>query len=109
RLRLWQAVARNARSRRPGRCGTRMHFRRYGVMEKRETPADFAAQPLWSMARGISPLVGTAIHDGHLVHDGLASRMALSAKERLREEDPFTARFIQDMSNRIVVHRSRFE
>lgn len=61
------------------------------------------------MARGISPLVGTAIHDGHLVHDGLASRMALSAKERLREEDPFTARFIQDMSNRIVVHRSRFE
>lgn len=35
--------------------------------------------------------------------------MALDAAGRLREEDPFTAHFIADMANRIVVHRSRFE
>lgn len=72
-------------------------------------PAEFAAQPLWSMTRGISPLVGTAIHDGHLLQDDFAALMALSAEERLREEDPFTAAFIRDLDNRVVVHRSRFE
>lgn len=78
-------------------------------MERKETPADFAAEPLWSMARGLSPLVGTAIHDGHLLHEDVAALMTLSADGRLREEDPFTAAFIQDLGNRVVVHRSRFE
>lgn len=35
--------------------------------------------------------------------------MALDEAGRLREEDPFTAQFIADMANRMVVHRSRFE
>ncbi len=35
--------------------------------------------------------------------------MAIDDAGRLREEDPFTARFIDDIHNRIVVHRSRFE
>lgn len=35
--------------------------------------------------------------------------MALDAPGRLREEDPFTASFLADIPNRIVVHRSRFE
>jgi hypothetical protein len=35
--------------------------------------------------------------------------MALDEAGRLREEDPFTAHFIGDIPNRIVVHRSRFE
>ena len=35
--------------------------------------------------------------------------MALDGAGRLREEDPFTARFIEGMGNRVVVHRSRFE
>lgn len=78
-------------------------------MEKQEMPADSAAQPLWSMARGVSPLVGTAIHDGHLLRDDLAKLTALNAGDRLREEDPFTAAFIRDLANRVVVHRSRFE
>lgn len=78
-------------------------------METRETSADLVAQPLWSMTRGLSPLVGTAIHDGHLLHEDVAALMALSPDDRLREEDPFTSAFIQDLGNRVVVHRSRFE
>lgn len=35
--------------------------------------------------------------------------MALNGSDRLREEDPFTAQFIADIPNRVVVHRSRFE
>ncbi|WP_244477572.1 MULTISPECIES: N-formylglutamate amidohydrolase [unclassified Rhizobium] len=61
------------------------------------------------MTRAVSPLVGTAIHDGHNLHGDIAKLMALNAEERLREEDPFTAAFIQDLGNRVVVHRSRFE
>ncbi|MBF0678837.1 MAG: N-formylglutamate amidohydrolase [Devosia sp.] len=73
-----------------------------------------AAQPhrnqaLWTLTRGRSPLIGTAIHDGHIVSDDLLARMALDEPGRLREEDPFTARFIADIDNRISVHRSRFE
>lgn len=78
-------------------------------MKKREMLADFVAQPSWFIARGISPLIATAIHDGHLLHDDVAALMALTADERLREEDPFTSAFIQDVDNRVVVHRSRFE
>lgn len=66
-------------------------------------------EALWSIARAQSPLIGTAIHDGHLLREDLAARMKLGAAGRLREEDPFTAAFIADLGNRVVVHRSRFE
>ncbi len=66
-------------------------------------------EALWSLARAHSPLIGTAIHDGHLLRGDLAARMKLDAAGRLREEDPFTAAFICDLGNRLVVHRSRFE
>lgn len=78
-------------------------------MKKREILANIIAQPNWFIARGISPLIATAIHDGHLLHDDVAALMALTDDERLREEDPFTSAFIQDVGNRVVVHRSRFE
>lgn len=68
-----------------------------------------AGDPLWSVERGFSPLVGTAIHDGHHVRRGLEERFALSPDERRREEDPFTEYFIRDVPNRVVFHRSRFE
>ena len=71
--------------------------------------ADLRAEALWSVARGHSPLVGTAIHDGHLVRADIAALMAISSDGRLREEDPFTAMTIEDIANRVVVHRSRFE
>lgn len=64
---------------------------------------------LWSLTRGHSPVVGTAIHDGHAVRDELLPLMALSEDERLYEEDPFTADMISGLTNRIAFHRSRFE
>lgn len=63
----------------------------------------------WSVERGLSAIVGTAIHDGHATRDDVLPLMALSAEERLREEDPFTAEMIAGLVNQIVVHHSRFE
>jgi hypothetical protein len=63
----------------------------------------------WSAHRGASPVVGTAIHNGHHIRSDLQDFLALSDGERLREEDPFTEFFIRDLPNRIVFHRSRFE
>lgn len=80
-----------------------------GGMEERTRTANLREDALWSVARGRSPLVGTAIHDGHLLREDLDGLMALTAEGRLREEDPFTAMTIEDLANRVVVHRSRFE
>jgi N-formylglutamate amidohydrolase len=63
----------------------------------------------WTVHRGASPVLATAIHDGHLVRPELEARLALTAAERLREEDPFTGSLIRDFPNRIACHRSRFE
>jgi hypothetical protein len=72
--------------------------------------SEFAGDHVWWMtSRGPSPVVGTAIHNGHAVRQDLLSKMALADGERLREEDPFTAETIRDLSNRIVFQRSRFE
>lgn len=86
-----------------------MRLRRYGGMEKRPRMTDLREDALWSVVRGRSPLVGTAIHDGHLLRKDLADLVALTPEGRLREEDPFTAMIIEDLANRVVVHRSRFE
>lgn len=71
--------------------------------------AALEADALWSVERGFSPLVGTAIHNGHHVRPDLAGHYALPEEGRLREEDPYTEYFIRDLPNRIVFHRSRFE
>ncbi len=63
----------------------------------------------WTIHRGASPIIGTAIHDGHHVRDDVVSKMTVAEDERLREEDPFTAMMIGDLRNQIIVHRSRFE
>jgi N-formylglutamate amidohydrolase len=63
----------------------------------------------WSVAFGNSPVIGTAIHDGHEVRPELMPFMGLSDDERLREEDPFTGETVDGLTSRIVVHRSRFE
>lgn len=63
----------------------------------------------WTVHRGCSPVLATAIHNGHAVRAELEELMAISAKERLREEDPFTEFVTRDVANRIAVHRSRFE
>lgn len=63
----------------------------------------------WSIDFGQSPVVGTAIHDGHFIRSDIAGLMTLSPEQRLREEDPFTGEMIAGLTNRIVVHHSRFE
>jgi N-formylglutamate amidohydrolase len=62
----------------------------------------------WTMQSGGSPVVGTAIHDGHALPPGFAAGMAIAPDGRRREEDPYTEFFIRDLPNRIVVHQSRF-
>jgi len=78
-----------------------------------ETSVDFSKSPdqneLWTLRVAASPLVGTAIHDGHSVWPHLLQTMAIDEAGRLREEDPFTAEFVQDIPTSIVVRRSRFE
>jgi len=68
-----------------------------------------AETDLWSVHRADSPLIGTAIHNGHHVRPELVKAMALDEAGRLREEDPFTEYTIRDVPNRVVFHRSRFE
>lgn len=63
----------------------------------------------WSVQRGASPIIATAIHNGHNIRADLLPLMALSDAERLREEDPFTEFALRDVRNRIVFHLSRFE
>jgi len=63
----------------------------------------------WTVNRGFSPILGTAIHNGHKVRGEVEALMALPGSDRLREEDPFTDYVIRDLSNRIIFHRSRFE
>jgi N-formylglutamate amidohydrolase len=63
----------------------------------------------WTVNRGSSPIVGTAIHNGHNIRRDVEALMALPRNDRLREEDPFTEFVIRDIPNRIICHRSRFE
>jgi hypothetical protein len=62
----------------------------------------------WTVHRGASSVLGTAIHNGHEVDPALEDQMALPEQDRLREEDPFTEFIIRDLPNRIAFHRSRF-
>ncbi|MDH3456219.1 MAG: N-formylglutamate amidohydrolase [Gemmatimonadota bacterium] len=64
---------------------------------------------LWQVTEGDGPLVALAIHDGHSVRSEVAARLALDDDARLREEDPYTARWTALAPTRIVVSRSRFE
>lgn len=63
----------------------------------------------YTFIRGSSPLVATAIHEGHKTRQELRSLFNLSDEERLREEDPFTAQWVNFTDNRVIVHHSRFE
>ena len=63
----------------------------------------------WTVTRGASPIVASAIHDGHGLRPEVAAAMALDDGDRLREEDPFTGQAVVGVDNHIIVHRSRFE
>ena len=63
----------------------------------------------YTLVKGFSSIVSTAIHDGHSTREELKYLFNLSEEERRREEDPFTARWLNASDNKIIVHRSRFE
>jgi N-formylglutamate amidohydrolase len=63
----------------------------------------------WTIERGSSPIIATAIHAGHGVRPDALAWMAIDEPTRLREEDPYTDRLATIADSRIVVHRSRFE
>ena len=63
----------------------------------------------FTFIKGDTPLVITAIHDGHLVRDELRDLFSIDEAGRLREEDPFTGTWANIWDNRILVHQSRFE
>ena len=65
--------------------------------------------PDWRIARGDDAIVATAIHAGHELRPEVAALMKLSDDDRLREEDPFTDRWVGVAKNSIIVDKSRFE
>lgn len=66
-------------------------------------------EQIWQLVRGNSPLVATAIHDGHRLRSDVGAIMALTDEERLREEDPFTAIWTSVANNQLVGTHSRFQ
>lgn len=52
---------------------------------------------------------GVAMHAGHLVRSSLDSIMLATEKDRFREEDPYTERFIKKFPIQIIGRDSRFE
>jgi len=63
----------------------------------------------WHLVAGTGPIIATAIHDGHEVREEVEALLAIDAKARLREEDPYTREWATIASTHIVVRRSRFE
>jgi N-formylglutamate amidohydrolase len=64
---------------------------------------------VWKLEKGDSPLIATAIHDGHDLRPEIAECLKLSERDRLREEDPYTSIWVDVADTRIVALRSRFE
>lgn len=64
---------------------------------------------LWLEHEGEGPLFATAIHAGHTLRGELLPFLALDELTRLREEDPFTDRWVKVVPGWIVANRSRFE
>jgi N-formylglutamate amidohydrolase len=75
-----------------------------GPIDGHSTPT-----PPWTIERGHDPVLATAIHAGYRLREEVATVFRLPEHDRLREEDPFTDRWVGVAANSIVVHRSRFE
>lgn len=63
----------------------------------------------FEIRQGRSPVIAAAIHAGHRIRPDTERHMALSATDRLREEDPYTDRWTHVADTRVIVHGSRFE
>ncbi len=64
---------------------------------------------IWLEHQGEGPLFATAIHAGHKIRAELLPFLALDESVRLREEDPYTDRWVKIVPGWIVMTRSRFE
>ncbi len=56
-----------------------------------------------------SPVICTAIHNGHELSPFVEAKMNLTEFQRFYEEDPYTEIFIEDCENKIIANFSRFE
>lgn len=56
-----------------------------------------------------SPIIVAAVHDGHNIREELLEYLALGDNSRLREEDPFTGKWLPISKNTITSETSRFE
>jgi len=56
-----------------------------------------------------SPLICTAIHNGHAMSEAFKQNLGISEADCLREEDPYTDYFAMISTNRIIATTSRFE
>jgi len=65
--------------------------------------------PLLRVSDGAGPVLAVALHAGHALRADLLPHIALTDAERLREEDPHTARMAPEGIPLIEVLRSRFE
>src|SRR5690606_14760349 len=63
----------------------------------------------YSITKAHSPIIATAIHDGHIIDTALSPYLALQEHERFREEDPYTAYLAELPVTQIVVASSRFQ
>lgn len=58
---------------------------------------------------GQSPLLATAIHNGHYIRPELAAHLFIDQFDRMREEDPCTEYFTDIAKSQLIVDTSRFE
>jgi N-formylglutamate deformylase len=63
----------------------------------------------WELTEADSPIIAAALHDGHAVRPEVAEWLLIDEETRLREEDPYTARWTAVAPARVVGRRSRFE
>jgi N-formylglutamate amidohydrolase len=63
----------------------------------------------FEIINGRSPIIMSAIHDGHDIREELRPYINLQEHERMREEDPYTDYLAEIADTRIKVYTSRFE
>jgi hypothetical protein len=66
-------------------------------------------QMVFNIENDSYPIITAAIHDGHKIRSELQDYIYINEKDRLREEDPFTGRWLSISQNRITTEYSRFE
>lgn len=56
-----------------------------------------------------SPVIATAIHDGHFIDEKLRPFLLLDDSQRFREEDPYTGYMADIPASQVIVDSSRFQ